>query len=142
MPPNREFRSRSRSPPLSPFSFAVFLPREWKFRRVRRGPRKRRGSEIDESVPRSIADIIPRIISAARLTRSVLRFSGVQRWRRGRGMRRRSVTKCARGLGYRSVQVDDDDARQENRRVRGKLEEISWTRREELDEQNRCREVA
>lgn len=32
-----------------------------------------------ESVPRFTADIIPRIISAARLTRSVLRFSGVQR---------------------------------------------------------------
>lgn len=71
-----------------------------------------------ESVPRFTADIIPRIISAARLTRSVLRFSGVQRNGDGGGWERRSVTESARPQISIETEVDDDDARQESKSTR------------------------
>lgn len=71
-----------------------------------------------ESVPRFTADIIPRIISAARLTRSVLRFSGVQRNGDGGMGERRSVTERARPQISIETEVDDDDARQESKSTR------------------------
>lgn len=64
-----------------------------------------------ESVPRFTADIIPRIISAARLTRSVLRFSGVQRDGDG-------ASRSARPQISIETEVDDDDARQESKSTR------------------------
>lgn len=70
-----------------------------------------------ESVPRFTADIIPRIISAARLTRSVLRFSGVQRNGDG-GMGRDGASRSARPQISIETEVDDDDARQESKSTR------------------------
>lgn len=97
-----------------------------------------------ESVPRFTADIIPRIISAARLTRSVLRFSGVQRETEtgGGGDGRDEASRSARPQISIETEVDDDDARQESkstRQIGGNTVGTSGGEEEEEEEKERKR---